>query len=75
MMEKFKRSIEEVKHTLPLEPRHFGALARFGVICEALGDKASVLKAFLAGLDVNPHMKAINEKAKQIAQEIEDSNI
>ena len=37
---------------------------------EALGEKASALKAFRAGLDVNPHMKAIKEKAKQIAQEI-----
>ena len=75
MMGNFTRSIEEMKHTLALEPRHFGALARLGVTCEALGEKASALKAFRAGLDVNPHMKAINEKAKQIAQEIEDSNI
>ena len=75
MMGNFKRSIEDVKHTLALEPRHFGALARLGVTYEALGEKASALKAFRAGLDVNPHMKAIKEKAKQIAQEIEDSNI
>jgi len=45
-------------------------LARLGVTYEALGDKASALKAFRADLDINPHMKAINEKAKQIAQEI-----
>ena len=75
MMGNFKRSIEDVKHTLALEPRHFGALARLGVTYEALGENASALKAFRAGLDVNPHMNAINEKAKQIAQEIEDSNI
>ena len=75
MMGNFKRSIEDVKHTLALEPRHFGALARLGVPYDPLGDKASALKAFRAGLDVNPHMKAIKEKAKQIAQEIEDSNI
>jgi tetratricopeptide (TPR) repeat protein len=75
MMGDYKRSIEDVKRTLALEPRHFGALAGLGLIYEALGDKKAALTAFHAGLKVNPHMTAIKEKAKRIAQEIKDSNI
>lgn len=75
MMGNFKRSVEDVKHTLALEPRHFGALAGLGLIYEALGNKAAALKAFRASLDVNPHLAGIKEKAARIAREIEDSRI
>jgi tetratricopeptide (TPR) repeat protein len=71
----FKRSIEDVKHTLALEPRHFGALSGLGLIYEALGDMPSALKAFRAALEVNPHMPNIKEKVRWILRNIEDSKI
>lgn len=75
IMGDFKRSIEDVKHTLALEPRHFGALSGLGLIYEAIGEMASALKAFRAALAVNPHLSDIKEKVRWIARDIEDSKI
>ena len=75
LMGNYEASVADVKQTLKLEPRHFGAIVGMGLIYDALGDKEAALKAFRRGLALNPHMPQIREKAKQLEREIKDHNI
>ena len=47
-------SIDDVKRTLALEPRHFGALSGLGLINDALEDAEAALEAYEAALEVHP---------------------
>lgn len=75
MMRNFDASIADVKQTLALEPRHFGAIVGLGLIYEQLGDPQAALRAYREGLKINPHMARILEKSKKIARELKDQNI
>ena len=75
LMRKFDASIADVKQTLALEPRHFGAIAGLGLIYEQLGNLPAALQAFREGLNVNPHMASIRKKSQKIARELKDRNI
>ena len=75
LMENYSASVADVKKTLALEPRHFGAIVGMGLIYDALGDQEAALKAFRRGLKVNPHMPHIKEKSERLARELKDRNI
>ena len=75
LMQNYEASVADVKKTLALEPRHFGAIVGMGLIYESLGDQEAALEAFRRGLKVNPHMPHIKKKSEQIARELKDRNI
>ena len=75
LMGNYKASVADVKKTLALEPRHFGAIVGMGLIYESLGDQKAALQAFRRGLKVNPHMPHIKKKSEQLARELKDQNI
>jgi len=75
LMRDFDASIADVKQTLALEPRHFGAIVGLGLMYDQLGDQPAALRAFREGLKINPHMAAIREKSEKIARELKDRNI
>lgn len=54
----YAASIADVRQTLLLEPRHFGALSGLGQINLALDRKAEALEAFEAALEVHPYLQA-----------------
>lgn len=56
LMGDYMRSIADVRRTLALEPRHFGALSGLGMINLRLDRKEDALKAFEAALDVHPYL-------------------
>lgn len=56
-------SLDDIRRTLELEPRHFGALAGFGQICVRAGDIGSALLAFEHAVAVNPNMESIRQAA------------
>ena len=75
LMEDYDASVADVKQTLALEPRHFGAIVGMGLIYDALGDQEAALEAFRRGLKVNPHMPHIKQKSEQLARELKDRKI
>ena len=75
LMQDYEASVADVKKTLSLEPRHFGAIVGMGLIYDALGDQEAALEAFRRGLAVNPHMPHIKEKSERLARELKDRNI
>lgn len=75
LMQNYEASVADVKQTLKLEPRHFGAIVGMGMIYDALGDQEAALQAFRRGLAVNPHMPNIREKSEQLERVLKDRNI
>jgi len=62
-------SLADIRRTLELEPRHFGALAGFGQICMRHGDRVAALFAFDAALAVNPHLASVRAMVAELAAE------
>jgi tetratricopeptide (TPR) repeat protein len=52
-------SLSDVRRTLELEPRHFGAISGFAHICMRNGDHRSAIIAMEAALQINPHLHAL----------------
>ena len=55
-MGEYKKSVDDVRRTLTLEPRHFGAAAGLGLIFLSLNYYEKALGAFEKALDINPHL-------------------
>ena len=53
--ENYLASVEDIRRTLALEPRHFGAISGMGLIFLSRGDDAGALDAFEAVLAIHPH--------------------
>jgi len=67
----YEGSIEDIKRTLALEKRHFGALSGLGQIYDSLNEKKAAIEAFRAALELNPHMNVIAERLEELVEEVE----
>jgi tetratricopeptide (TPR) repeat protein len=67
----YPSSLADIKQTLRLEPRHFGALSGLGMILEQMGQKEGALKAYREALALNPYMPAIESRAQALSLEVE----
>lgn len=70
LMGSYEESIEDIRRTLALEPRHFGALSGLGKVLLALHDEEGALKAFEAALKVNPHMPGVDAYVRRLSKEL-----
>lgn len=68
-------SIEDIKRTLTLEPRHFGAMSGLGLNYDALGDAEAAAEAYEKALDINPYMPGIAQRLQQLRDQLEDNKI
>ena len=66
LMGNFDASVADIKKTLTLEPRHFGALSGMGLIYDALGNSAAAAKVWEKALEINPHMAGIRYRIEEI---------
>ncbi len=55
-LQEFEKSAADVRQTLQLEPRHFGATAGLGLIFLEVEYYENALEAFERALDINPHL-------------------
>jgi tetratricopeptide (TPR) repeat protein len=59
-------SVRDIRRTLELEPRHFGAICGFGQICLRNRRPDLALFALQAALDLNPHLAG----ARRVLEEL-----
>lgn len=62
----FDQSIKDIKKTLALEPRHFGAIAGLGQIYLRQDKLVSARRAFQKALDINPHLEGARANIRTI---------
>ena len=75
LMGRHEDSLADIKRTLVLEPRHFGALSGRGLVYAALEQWRPALDAFEKALEVNPHMTGARTNADAIREQIGDQDI
>lgn len=59
-------AVSDIGRTLLLEPRHFGAVSGFGQACLRLGRWREAGAAFSVALQINPHLKGLQEALTEI---------
>lgn len=62
-------SLSDIRRTLELEPRHFGAISGFAQICIRNGDHRSAIIAMDAALQINPHLRALRATLKGMEED------
>jgi tetratricopeptide (TPR) repeat protein len=69
LMNDYGPSVADIRRTLAIEPRHFGALAGFGMILRDIGKDAQALAVFRKALDINPRLDNIAEAIDDLEKE------
>jgi tetratricopeptide (TPR) repeat protein len=62
----FGPSVADIAKTLSLNPRHFGAMAGFGMILEQTNQPDRALEVYRAALAIHPHMAGVLEAVERI---------
>ncbi len=75
LMGELEYSIVDIRKTLSLEPRHFGALAGLGQIFEKQEKLEDAIDAFERAAKINPHMPGVNQRLKLLKKQLDDQNI
>ncbi|MGI9502448.1 MAG: tetratricopeptide repeat protein [Geminicoccaceae bacterium] len=63
-------SVRDIQQTLALEPRHFDALSRLGIIYDRLEMPAAALRCFEAASNLHPHLSYSNERAHELRDQL-----
>lgn len=70
LMDEYALSVSDIRSTLTLEPRHFGALSGLGLILQSMGRKKSALVAFEEALKVHPFLESASTAAEELEPEV-----
>lgn len=70
LMNQHDRSMQDIRQTLALEPRHFGAISGMGLIFLALDDQQTALKAFEEVLVIHPMSVSARANADALRQSL-----
>jgi tetratricopeptide (TPR) repeat protein len=75
LMGNYPASLADIKRTLELEPRHFGALAGLGLVNVELQHDDAALAAFERALAVDPHLDSASKNAEVLRGRIKQRQI
>ncbi len=75
LMGNYPDSIKDIKKTIALEPRHFGAYAGLGLIYLNMGQEEAALKALEKALEINPHLSGTRMKVEELRQKLNGKKI
>jgi tetratricopeptide (TPR) repeat protein len=75
LMGDYVASAVDVKRTLALEPRHFGAWSGLGLIYLNLGDERAALAAFSKALEWNPHLSGSRHNLEAVKKQLREHAI
>jgi tetratricopeptide (TPR) repeat protein len=75
MTDDYGASLADIRQTLALEPRHFGALAGFGLILEAIDRKPEAIRVLKRALEINPRLDQVRETLEKLEKETAGEDI
>jgi tetratricopeptide (TPR) repeat protein len=75
MKKDYGHALEDIRQVLKREPRHFGALAGFGLILQDIGDDRQALEVYRRALSLYPRMERIPDLVKTLEEKVEGRNI
>jgi tetratricopeptide (TPR) repeat protein len=75
LKEDYRRSLDDLRHVLALEPRHFKAINGLSIIMRELGQKEAALKAVRKLLEVHPQSPEARRMEEELAREVEGQGI
>src|SRR5262249_25166605 len=75
MKKDYGRALADIREVLKREPRHFGALAGFGLILQDVGDDKHALDVYRRALAVYPRMERIPDLVKTLQEKDEARDI
>ncbi len=67
----YELSVRDIRKTLALEPRHFGALSGLAMIYEAEGLEAQALDVLIQVKEIHPTMPGLDERMEALRRAIE----
>ena len=70
-----ERSMEDLRHVLVLDPKHFKAITGLALILQKLGNKPGALKAFRKVLKIHPHLTDAQQAERELTREVEGQGI
>ena len=65
LMGNFDASVADIRRTLALEPRHFGALSGLGLIYDAIGNQTAAVKVWEKALEIHPNMPGMKARIQE----------
>jgi tetratricopeptide (TPR) repeat protein len=69
LLKRDTESVADIRRTLELEPRHFGAICGFAQICLRHRERVAAMFAFDAALRINPHLATVRSAMAELAAE------
>ena len=66
--DELSESVYDIRRTLELEPRHFGAISGMGLIFLKRGDPMGALDAFEAVLEIHPYSRGTRHRVEMLRQ-------
>lgn len=67
---KYGPALADIRRTLTLEPRHFGAISGLAMILEELGHLEDALKAYQEVLAIHPHQPNLKDTIERLDKEV-----
>lgn len=74
-MGRYDDSVRDIRETLALESRHFGALSGLGLIYDALDKPEGALKAYREAVSINPHIPHAVQRIEILKKQVEGAPI
>ena len=71
----FGPSIEDVRHVLLLNPRHFGAMAGLGMMLEEMDDPKDAMAAYEAAHAIHPRQAGVMEAIERLHRQLDGQDI
>ncbi|MFW5835140.1 MAG: tetratricopeptide repeat protein [Pseudomonadota bacterium] len=68
-------SMADIRATLSLEPRHFGALSGLGMIYDRLDEPRAALQSYAAALALDPHIDGLRARVEALRDDLAGDRI
>ncbi len=75
MNDDYGSSLSDIRQTLAIEPRHFGALSGLGMILTSMDRKEEAIRAFKRALEINPQLEKVKESLERLEKETAGDSI